>query len=289
MPAEDRFDHRGRLLVQPAARATDARHDLRAGPARPGAPAREPDQMVRQAGDLAQRVAHVDDRDRQAIRQPLQVGDDRPTALPIEGRQGLVHQEEAGARDQGARDRHALTLAPGEAAGAPVQEGADAEPFHRLADPDPALRPGRAAVSVLDVAAHGEVREQRGLLEHVPDAAAVRWKPVSGAGVLPGLAADPKARHGRPLDSGQAAQEGRLPGPGGAEQPRDAAAGDPQVHVQREPGPLVMVARLDEGRGARPVSGGRGARWRQARGARWRRARGGGSHGSGASKARFSA
>ena len=113
--------------------ATEERPQVEAVGQRPGAalgdypPVVHQDHRVREPHDLLDRVAHVNDQDAQLVAQPLDVGEDLALALGVELRERLVHEQEARLREEGAADRDALPLAPGEASRSPVGQVADAE------------------------------------------------------------------------------------------------------------------------------------------------------------------
>ncbi len=97
------------------------------------------------------------------------------------------------------------------------------------------LRPaGRgAAAREIEVAAHAEVREQRGLLEHHAHGAPMRRQEHAASVVLPGFAADaqPAGHAQQPGHGAQAACLARARRP---EQRGEAAAWQVQVEVEPE-------------------------------------------------------
>ncbi|MNC15835.1 hypothetical protein D3C75_636660 [compost metagenome] len=66
--------------------------------------------MVGQPRDLILGVADVQHRNVELVVQPLQVRQDFTFALGIQRRQGLVHQQQFRAGEQGAGDADALSL-----------------------------------------------------------------------------------------------------------------------------------------------------------------------------------
>src|SRR5690606_23297248 len=111
--------------------------------------------------------------------------DERQDFLPaylIESGERFVHQDETGSRQERTGERHALRLAARERCRAPRREGGEAEALDHGFDRP---RRPRAAGGVGEVAAHVEMREEPGLLEHRGDAAAVRGNEAPA--VLPDL------------------------------------------------------------------------------------------------------
>ncbi len=115
-------------------------------------------------------------------------------------------------------------------------------------DPRRRLAPAQAeaAEGELDVAGRRQVRPQGVVLEDHGEVATLR-RLVGGA-----VGDEPVAEHeaalGQPLDAGQAAQEGRLAGPGGAEQHAEGPRLDGEVDpVQRRLGAVALAgaAQLD--------------------------------------------
>src|SRR5581483_6680562 len=110
--------------------------------------------------------------------------------LRVERGERLVEEEDAGVARERAGERDALALAAGELSGVGVGEVRDAEALEELADP------GGAAVG--DVAADAHVGEERVLLEHEPDAAAVRGAEDALLGVEPDVLAERDPARRRP-------------------------------------------------------------------------------------------
>ena len=70
--------------------------------------------MVGKASDLAAIVRDVEDRHAQIITHALEVRQDSLAQFEINGCQRLVQEQQFRRRHQGTRERHSLTLAPGE-------------------------------------------------------------------------------------------------------------------------------------------------------------------------------
>ena len=170
----------------------------------------------------------VADEQRRALQrgqQLLQLAAHHLPGVGIEGRERLVEQEHAGVAGQRARQGHALALAAGEPVGTRLGEVGDAEALQQLAD---ALRAAEA-----DVRPHGEVREQRVLLEHEADGALLGRQVEAPAAVEPGpVAQRDAARVGR-HQTGHGAQHGGLPRPRRSSE-RHRLAPDAQLGIEAE-------------------------------------------------------
>ena len=253
---DGRLQHDARLVL-PAQRQVGAREQVRHAALGQHTPGLQQHEVVGQPRHLVQRMGHIDDGQRHRAVQAFEVGQDLGLARRVQRGQRLVHQQQPRAGRQGAGDGHALALAAGERGGTAVHQRADAEQVHRLVQRDAALGGGDAALAVVEVAAHVEVREQRRLLDHVADRALVgRHEDGAGRVVLPGLAVqrDPS---GRPLQSGQRAQQRRLAAARRAEQRAHALRRQGQRHLQREVAPRQRQPRLDH----RRASAARAERW----------------------------
>ena len=175
--------------------------------------------------------------------------------LEVERAERLVEQEHAGAVDQRAGERDALSLAPGELAGAAPLEPLQAhrgEGLLRAAVPLGPLDLAHAE-PVLDVPQHVEVGEQRVVLEDGVDVALERGAPGD---VDP---AELDRAVGRELEAGDQPEHGGLARARRAEHGEELAVGDVEVHaVDRDDGAerLAQAAEPDGGHGRRR---GRGA------------------------------
>jgi hypothetical protein len=147
-----------------------------------------------------------------------------------------------------------LALTARQGVGAPLLQVADAQQLDHAVQRDAALRRGDAAQAVADVAAHVQVIEQRGLLDHVADRPPVhRHEPARGV-VLPHLVADGDAA-GRALEPGQRAQQRGLAAARRPEQCADTARRQGQIDVEREAVARQAQRQLDHGGGARGALG----------------------------------
>src|SRR5690606_20144147 len=129
-------------------------------------------------------------------------------------------------------ERYALRLAARERCRAPRRERGEAEALDHGFDRP---RRPRAAGGVGEVAAHVEMREEPGLLEHRGDAAAVRGNEAPA--VLPDLVAEGDAA-GAALEAGDDAQERGLSRAARPEDRRDPGQRNRPVDFQRKTGVL---------------------------------------------------
>ena len=169
-------------LVKPSSSAARASSPVRrhTSDGRTGledAPAVEQDEPVGQRERLGVVVGDRDDGEVEAGEQRAELDDEPLAARPVERAERLVEQEDARRGRQRARQRDALLLA--------AREGGDVAALGALAGRParaarPPARPRPLAALPLhpeaegDVGADVEVREQRVVLEHHPDAAPVR-------------------------------------------------------------------------------------------------------------------
>jgi hypothetical protein len=188
-------------------------------------------------------VADVKHRDFQFVVEFFQVGQDFLLAGQVQGRQGLVHEQDARAHRQSARDAHPLALAAGQPVRLAFQQMADAQQLDGLAQADPALRRTHPLHAEFQVAADTEVGEQAGFLEYVTQGPAMGGQ-ESGP-VLPDLTVDGDLAPLRPLQAGDEAQKSGFARAGRAEQGGDTAPGQVQVHVQGEAGTVEVEADVD--------------------------------------------
>jgi hypothetical protein len=169
---------------------------------------------------------------------------DLPSHLAVEGGGGLVGKDDVGLPGQGARDGHALALAPGELLGIVLGPVAETDFGQRLrgAGGGVASRQPLAVQRELHVPQRAQRPQQVVGLEDVADGAPhahpFRLRAVAQ------LAAE--HAHVAVLGRAQPADEGeqrRLPGAGGAGQDEDLAGLDGQLEVEED-----LLAQ-----GARPV------------------------------------
>ena len=150
-------------------------------------PAAHQRNLVGHAHRLVRLVRHQQDR-RPLFLQDIQRGvADAVAQTVVQPGKGLVHQHDARARGQRARQRHALLLAPGKLVGMLFREVGQIDLFQQLGHPRRLVVPA-AAQAEGDVAFHGQMREQREILKHQPD--------------RPGFGRQepPLVRHHRPVD-----------------------------------------------------------------------------------------
>ena len=155
-------------------------------------------------------MRHEQGRDLETGEELLQLDSHLDLRVGVERRERLVEQEDLGVAREGAGERDALALAAREAAGQRVFEMPDLEALEVLVR-------GMAA-RVLDVLAHGQVREERVVLEDEPDPPFLGPQEHASLRVEPGLvvAADPA---GGGLDeAGDRVQDGALAGPARADE-----------------------------------------------------------------------
>ena len=149
--------------------------------------------------DLAQHVAHL-----------LAEFD---AELGVEGAERLVEQDEPGRGRKRASQGHALLLPAGELVRAPVAEALEPDELEQFRDPGLALVTGLVDDPKGDIPRDAQVREQRALLGHDPDAAVVRGHGRRRRRVK--LAPSERDRAGVGcLEPGDAAQKRRLAGTG---------------------------------------------------------------------------
>lgn len=163
-------------------------------------------------------MADVDDGDAALVPQPLDVGEDLLPAGGIERGQRLVHEQEAGGREQGPADRDPLSLPSGQPPGAAGKQVADAEQVDDAPDAFRRLARPREPAAVEEVAAHAQVREKARLLEDIADPPPVAGNEVAAPGVDQHLAVDDDASPLGPVQAGDQVYERRFAAPGRAEQ-----------------------------------------------------------------------
>ena len=170
---------------------------------------------------------------------------DRLAQAHVQTREGLVEQQDRGARRQGARQGHALLLAAGEHVGvlaaAPLQTHRAQHAGHDVAATARAL----PAQSEGDVVGHGHMRKERELLKH--EAHATRFGRQMTT--RPGDRA-PRHRHLAPLQAlqaGRQAKRGRLAATRRPHQAHDLALADLQVEPPQRRRAVIAVADAAEG------------------------------------------
>ncbi|KGC93057.1 hypothetical protein DO71_5700 [Burkholderia pseudomallei] len=146
--------------------------------------------------------------------------------MRVERGQRLVEQQHARARSQRARERDALALAARQRVDRLVRMRG--EPHHREQRVDALAQHARLGPAdpqpIADIAAHRQVRKQRIVLEHHPDAALFDRQ----RGHVVGAERDRAARIGR-IEPGDQAQRRRLAAAGRAEQHERLARADREI------------------------------------------------------------
>ncbi len=114
--------------------------------------------------------------------QPFEERENLVLGGPVEGGQGLVHEQQARLREQGAPHGHTLALTAGQMMGRPAQKVGEAEKAHHLVERNGrVLQASRRAIE--QVAPHREVGEEAGFLKHIAHRPLVGG--AEGACVLP--------------------------------------------------------------------------------------------------------
>ena len=155
--------------------------------------------------------------------------------LGIERAERLVEQQHARLDRERARKRDALSLAAGELRGVTLGLPIELHEFQELVHAAANFGLGRPLPSAFDtqpegdILEHGEVAEQRVVLEHEADLALTHVR-VRGV-----LAIDDDLARIRKVEPGDDAQERRLSAPRRAEQRHELAGGDVDAHpVERD-------------------------------------------------------
>ncbi len=115
-------------------------------------------------------VLVVGHQDRGGTREPqhvVDIGADRGAERGVEGREGLIEEDDLGLRGQGAGQGDALLLPTGELMGVAAGQAGQADQFEQLVHP--AAAPILAGQPEGHVAPDVEVREERTFLGHIPD------------------------------------------------------------------------------------------------------------------------
>ena len=158
----------------------------------------------------------------------------------IEAREGLVHQQHARPRRNGASQRHALLLSARKNMRVLACVVTEPDPFERGKGFRLGLAPGERFQAEGDIVEDGEVREQREVLEHEPDATLLGRHEAVGPRHL--LIVDQHAASGGPFHAGGDAKERGLAAARRPEQADDLARRDVEADmIEREP--LAEAAR----------------------------------------------
>ena len=137
----------------------------------------------------------------------------------IQGRQGLVQQQQIGLHHQGAGQGRTLLFAAAQIHHAAVQQALQAKSLYQIGELTFAARAFGTAIaqSVLDVLAHGEVGKQGAVLVDDADAAALRGQ----AGDFAALEVNAAPGHGQ--QAGHGLQQHGLARAGGSQQNEEFA------------------------------------------------------------------
>ena len=168
----------------------------------PQLPVDEDSHLVRERGRVLEVVRDEDHRQPEVAQQLAQLEPHRRLRVRVERRQRLVEEQHVRLARERAGERDALLLAAGELGRPRVRERGDVEPLEQLVH-------ARAA-RVRDVLAHGQVREQRVLLEDEADAPLVRLLEDLPRRVEPDLVAVRDAAALRPREPGDHPEHGGL-------------------------------------------------------------------------------
>ena len=139
----------------------------------------------------------------------------------VEVGERLVEEQQGGRGRQRPRHRHPLLLAAGQLVRVAAAEPGQPHQVEHVADPRPPRRPVQAVQAEADIVVHGEVGEERVVLEHDADAARLGRHEAPGA--RHHLAAEAHRAGVGGLEAGDEPEGGGLPAAGGAEQGDDLA------------------------------------------------------------------
>src|SRR6266540_849619 len=134
----------------------------------PTRPARQEHDAVAQPGGLPDVVGHEQHGQATVAPESLELVVQQVAGHRVEGAERLVHEQHIGVLRERAGELHALTHTPGELVGQLLVEASQVHQIEQLVDAGAPLPPVDLAQpkGQLDVAAHGEPREQCRLLEH---------------------------------------------------------------------------------------------------------------------------
>ena len=166
--------------------------------------------MVRQPRHLVLGMTDVEHRYIQLGVQALEIRQDLALALAVERSQGLIHQQQPGAGEQGPGDTDPLALATGQVVRRPLQQVGDAQQLAGMGQVHPPLLAGDALEAELQVGPHRQVREQAGFLEYIAQRPLVYRHKVLTLAVLPNFVIDLDIGLAGPFEPGDTAQAGGL-------------------------------------------------------------------------------
>ena len=194
-------------------------------------------------------MGHQHDGDGDLLAQQRQLALQAAPGDLVHRREGLVEQQHPRLAGQCPGQRHALALATGElgrvAPGQPLQ----AHPGEPRLAATPPLGHRQVVQRHHDVAQRRQVRKQGVVLEHQAQAAALGRQRQAPAGIEPQRLAAGDASGGRPVEPGDAAQQGGLAAAGGAHQGQQLAGLAAELRRQGDR-PRLVQADL-QGSGAR--------------------------------------
>ena len=152
----------------------------------------------------------------------------------IDGGERLVEQQHGGLARQRPGQRHPLTFAAGQFVRPPVDLPGQVDQSQQRAPRARAVRrAGRCPSAVDHVARGGQVREERVFLEDEPDRAAMRRRERARGRVGPRLGARSHGGMRRPVEAGDAPQDGRLAAAGRTEDREHVARAARERDVER--------------------------------------------------------
>ena len=169
-------------------------------------------------------------RGTERLEQRAQFADQPLAQRDVEARERLVEQQRRGTRRERARHRDTLLLAAGQLRRVRVgMQSASPTSSSISHGARASLVPRECAQAELDVAARREVREQRVVLEHEPDAALVRRNVHAGRAERAAAREDGAAVER--LEAGDAAQRRGLAAAARAQQAADLAFREREAHA----------------------------------------------------------
>ncbi len=197
-------------------------------------------------GELERVVAVVRDQDRRHAEASEQRREFAPDACPrvgVEGREGLVEQEELRLRDDRTRERDALLLAARELGRTTLRVAVEADARQRAGHARTGLLPAYPAAveREADVRLDAEVGPEGVVLEHHAETAPLRRQRQQ---VAPAERHAPRRRLEHPRHRGQ---KRRLAGARGPEQRQQLAGADDEVRpFEGDDAAVAVVQRVDD-------------------------------------------
>src|SRR2546428_1457467 len=183
------------------------------------------DDRIREARNLRDRMADVDDRDGEVVAQQFDVTQHFVTPRDVEGGQRLVHEQQPRLRQQRAADGNPLLLAARKRVGKPVQQRPQTEELDDVLRIDDARRRRRSMISVQKIGRDVQVREEQIVLEDVAEPPPFRREIDAAIAGEERFAVDEDAPAPWPGDSRQRIHQTRLARPRAGEPPNDRGNG----------------------------------------------------------------